>query len=193
MKSKYGPGGEFDPEWRPPASGASGPGGPGGPPPQDPPGPPPPGSQQPDLPPIAKPAWRSVPKKKDKKAKKAEKQQQQAAAQQLHDLPGMPGPSYAHMQDPRRQIQSWATWQREFCFLQELPLFRGLITFAILLQPIPPYTPHHLQWNQLYSFLIVEALDCSDLARNLTLCRTSSFPDAKSASSKKKTSWPVSR
>lgn len=108
MKSKYGPGGEFDPEWRPPAGG---PGGPGGPSPQEPPGPPPPGTQQPDLPPIAKPAWRSVPKKKDKKTKKAEKQQQQMAAQQPHDFPGMPGPSYAHMQDPRRQIQSWATWQ----------------------------------------------------------------------------------
>lgn len=127
MKSKYGPGGEFDPEWRPPACG------PGGPPPQEPPGPPPPDTQQPDLPPsIAKPAWRSVPKKKDKKAKKAEKQQQQMAAQQLHDLPGMPGPSYAHMQDPRRQIQSWATWQREFCLLEALPLFRGLTTFAFL-------------------------------------------------------------
>ena len=44
----------------------------------------------------------------------------------------VPGPSYAHMQDPRRQIQGWATWQREFCLLEALPLFGGLIAFAFL-------------------------------------------------------------
>ena len=44
----------------------------------------------------------------------------------------VPGPSYAHRQDPRRHIQSWEAWQREFCLLEALPLFGGLIAFAFL-------------------------------------------------------------
>ncbi|KAK7042437.1 hypothetical protein R3P38DRAFT_2511174, partial [Favolaschia claudopus] len=91
MKAKYGPGGEFEPDWKPP------PGAPGGPPVD--PGPPPP---PPELP-QAKPGWRTVNQRpavpRKQKKKDAVPPPPPAAAG------GMPGP------DPRRQVQSWATWQ----------------------------------------------------------------------------------
>ncbi|KAJ7075109.1 hypothetical protein B0H15DRAFT_806418 [Mycena belliarum] len=85
MKSKYGPGGEFEPEWKPP------PGAPGGPP-LDPPAPPPP----PELP-HAKPGWRTV----TQRSTAPRKQKKKEAA----PPPPPPNP------DPRRQVNSWATWQ----------------------------------------------------------------------------------
>ncbi|KAJ7747892.1 hypothetical protein DFH07DRAFT_942325 [Mycena maculata] len=86
MKSKYGPGGEFEPDWKPP------PGAPGGPP-LDPPPPPPP----PELP-QARPGWRTVRPTTARKPKKK-------------DAAPPPPPTAAPAPDPRRQVQSWATWQ----------------------------------------------------------------------------------
>ncbi|KAJ7852293.1 hypothetical protein B0H13DRAFT_1643465 [Mycena leptocephala] len=88
MKAKYGPGGEFEPDWKPP------PGAPGGPPLD--PGPPPP---PPDIP-QAKPGWRTVTQRTTmpRKAKKKD-----AGPPQPPGAPPAP--------DPRRQVQSWATWQ----------------------------------------------------------------------------------
>ncbi|KAJ7130233.1 hypothetical protein C8R44DRAFT_613736 [Mycena epipterygia] len=84
MKAKYGPGGEFEPDWKPP------PGAPGGPPLDVPPPPPPP-----DLP-QARPGWRTVTQRPT-----ARKPKKKDAAP----------PPQAHGPDPRRQVQSWATWQ----------------------------------------------------------------------------------
>ncbi|KAJ7164925.1 hypothetical protein C8R46DRAFT_888908, partial [Mycena filopes] len=82
MKAKYGPGGEFEPDWKPP------PGGPGGPPLDPGPAPPPPELPQ------AKPGWRTVRPAQPRKQKKKD------AAAQSHT---------ATAPDPRHQ--SWATWQ----------------------------------------------------------------------------------
>ncbi|KAJ7625049.1 hypothetical protein DFH06DRAFT_1008213, partial [Mycena polygramma] len=91
MKAKYGPGGEFEPDWKPPA------GAPGGPP-LDPPGPPPP---PPDLP-QAKPGWRTV---TQRPTPRKQKKKEAAAPAPPGAPPGPPG------LDPRRQVASWATWQ----------------------------------------------------------------------------------
>ncbi|KAF8579981.1 hypothetical protein K439DRAFT_1358317 [Ramaria rubella] len=97
MRSKYGPGGEFDPDWWdcPPP-----PGGPGGPPPPGG-GPFPPMPEEQPIP-AAKPAWRNVgppqPPKLSKRQRRQQKEAEEAAA----------GPSGAPA-DPR--IASWATWQ----------------------------------------------------------------------------------
>ncbi|KAJ7216630.1 hypothetical protein GGX14DRAFT_605609, partial [Mycena pura] len=88
-KAKYGPGGEFEPDWKPP------PGAPGGPPLD--PGPPPP---PPELP-QAKPGWRTV----TQRTTASRKPKKKDAAPQPPQAP--PGPGL----DPRRQVQSWATWQ----------------------------------------------------------------------------------
>ncbi|KAF8639219.1 hypothetical protein AX17_001704 [Amanita inopinata Kibby_2008] len=88
MKSKYGPGGEFEPEWKPGA-----PGGPPGPPGDaPPPEPQPPAPEQPTA--HVRPGWRPVPGRRKKKKE-------------------APVPSVAAVPvvDPRHQIQSWATWQ----------------------------------------------------------------------------------
>ena len=71
------------------------PGAPGGPPPPEPPGPPEP-PLPPDLP-QAKPGWRTIHPRPRKKKKEAP-------------------PQPAAPQDPRHQIQSWATWQRKRLF-----------------------------------------------------------------------------
>jgi len=81
MKAKYGPGGEFDPDWRPPA----GPSGLDGPPAEPLKGP----SEEPA---PAKTAWRTVIPRKPR------------AHPWLEAGPG-PGP------DSRGQVMSWATWQ----------------------------------------------------------------------------------
>ncbi|KAJ3992562.1 hypothetical protein F5050DRAFT_904406 [Lentinula boryana] len=93
MRSKYGPGGEFEPDWKPP------PGAPGGPPVEPPPPPEPP--VPPEVP-TARPGWRSVHQRSRKKKKEPAPP---AAA---------PGPSMSAitgMVDPRAQVRSWATWQ----------------------------------------------------------------------------------
>ncbi|KAF7366142.1 hypothetical protein MVEN_00491100 [Mycena venus] len=82
LRAKYGAGGEFEPDWTPP------PGVPGGHP-LAPPSPAP----SPE-PPQAMPGWRTVTQRTTRKPKKKE-----AAGPQL------PNP------DPRRQANSWATWQ----------------------------------------------------------------------------------
>jgi len=61
MKSKYGPGGEFDPDWKPPTTG------PGGPPADAPP----PAGPPEELP-QAKPAWRSVTRRNSRGQKNTE-------------------------------------------------------------------------------------------------------------------------
>ncbi|KAJ7628457.1 hypothetical protein FB45DRAFT_748747 [Roridomyces roridus] len=89
MKAKYGPGGEFEPDWKPP------PGAPGGPPLD--PGPPPP---PPELP-QARPGWRTVPQRPAPGARKPKKK----------DAAPPPPPTAAPAPDLRRQVTSWATWQ----------------------------------------------------------------------------------
>ncbi|KIK92903.1 hypothetical protein PAXRUDRAFT_146272 [Paxillus rubicundulus Ve08.2h10] len=83
MKSKYGPGGEFDPDWKPPM--------PPGPPPD---GPPPP----PDVPPPdilhSRPAWRTV--------------QQRGGTRRLR-RPGPEAPPPEPAPGPR-QVHSWVAW-----------------------------------------------------------------------------------
>ncbi|KAJ6463887.1 hypothetical protein C8R45DRAFT_502593 [Mycena sanguinolenta] len=87
MKSKYGPGGEFEPDWKPPPPGA-----PGGPP-LDPPAPPPP-----DLP-QAKPGWRTVTQRATATQRKTKKKD------------AAPPPPPAPAPHPRHREGSWATWQ----------------------------------------------------------------------------------
>ncbi|EFI27492.1 hypothetical protein CC1G_15527 [Coprinopsis cinerea okayama7 len=110
MRSKYGPGGEFDPNWTPPAGTGPGGGGPGdGPPPPAPDVPEPP----PEAPPAARPGWRPVKKKKKKEKAAAMQQQQQMHGMEEHvghhptgasGLPRRPVMAVS----PRAQVSSWA-------------------------------------------------------------------------------------
>lgn len=96
MKSKYGPGGEFQPDWRPPMTA----------PPADPPAPPPEAPMPSDFPPATKPGWRQIGKRRVRKKDSAVRA---APAPQ----PQHPQHPPAHHMDPRRQVQSWATWLRK--------------------------------------------------------------------------------
>ncbi|KAJ7057021.1 hypothetical protein C8F01DRAFT_1211135 [Mycena amicta] len=87
-KSKYGPGGEFEPDWKPPTDA-----------PGAPPGPPPP---PPEFVP-ARPGWRTVPQRPTTTRKPKKKE---AAA----PPPPPPAHTSAAAPDPRRQVHSWATW-----------------------------------------------------------------------------------
>jgi len=82
------------------------PGAPGGPPVDHPPEPPMPPEEHPP----ARPAWRSV-----SRGKKLKKPPPVPARPDSGPGPG-PGPGHGHGPgtDPRRQVSSWATWQREF-------------------------------------------------------------------------------
>ncbi|TFK20636.1 hypothetical protein FA15DRAFT_116375 [Coprinopsis marcescibilis] len=120
MQSKYGPGGEFDPEWRP---APGGPGGPGGPPGDQPP-PPPDVPEGPPEVPIARPGWRPVnPVKKKKKRQQQQQQQQQQqapppAAASIHEhLTGRTAlPQRPVALSPRSQVRSWQAWLRKWTF-----------------------------------------------------------------------------
>ena len=102
MKAKYGPGGEYEPEWKPP-----------GPPPADDIPPPP---DMPGVPPQVKPAWRKVPPPRPKKKKKNTEAQAHAQAHPMAST-SAPPPQMAHVvryPDPGTQMrESWATWLRE--------------------------------------------------------------------------------
>ncbi|KAF8153251.1 hypothetical protein B0H34DRAFT_722842 [Crassisporium funariophilum] len=115
IKSKYGPGGEYEPDWKPP-----------GPPPGPPPPPDvlPPHPDPSEGPPPIKPAWRTHnPRLKKKKkdvqvppAASTSAQMPQAGPAHMMVPPG----GYLHPQqqqqqgDVRRQLtSSWATWQPE--------------------------------------------------------------------------------
>ncbi|KAG9313810.1 hypothetical protein JVU11DRAFT_6171 [Chiua virens] len=82
MKSKYGPGGEFDPDWKPPMA----------PGPAPPPAPPPDAPPPPEEMPIPRPAWRTLPTRGSRRSRKS-------------TVPPPPPP-----QEPPRQ-HSWVTWQ----------------------------------------------------------------------------------
>jgi hypothetical protein len=108
MKSKYGPGGEFDPDWsvphvvirqafltfiiyrKPNVGTYSGPGG-GVPPPDDQPPP-----EAPHPPEPARPAWRTVQQRVSRKSKKPKE--------------APPPPPEPELRPP---VSSWATWQRK--------------------------------------------------------------------------------
>jgi hypothetical protein len=115
MKSKYGPGGEFDPDWKPPGTG-------GHPPGDQPPAPPPPDVPEgpPDAP-MARPGWRTKPKKKEKKkdkqaaAAQAQMAQQYTVEQQMYMATGQTVPRRP-VASPRQQVRSWAQWHRKCCF-----------------------------------------------------------------------------
>ena len=125
MKSKYGPGGEYEPEWKPP--------GPPGPPPET--GMPPP-PDVPDVappPPPVKPAWRTVHPRPKKKKKQQQNTEAQAHAQAhpvastsapMPQVAPMPMSQMAHMMrhpDPGTQMRgSWAAWAREWTFFFSL-------------------------------------------------------------------------
>lgn len=102
-------------------------------PPADAPPPEPP--MPPEMPPAAKPGWRFTHRARPRRKK------EQAPA------PPPPGPSAMQMppgmdprMDPRRQVQSWATWQRTFlslpylCVLFTLYFQRTHISYQHLLQ-----------------------------------------------------------
>lgn len=98
VKSKYIPGGEFEPDWKGPVGAPGMP--PTGPPPDAGPPPPPPEVH------AARPAWRTVSTRTSKKKKKDQ----------------MPAAPPVAQPDPRQQVRSWATWQRELFVLSELTL-----------------------------------------------------------------------
>ncbi|OAX31810.1 hypothetical protein K503DRAFT_870477 [Rhizopogon vinicolor AM-OR11-026] len=87
MKAKYGPGGEFDPEWKP---AMPGPGGPDVPPPPEPPAPPP----EEHMP--SRPAWRTVPRGTRRIRK---------------PRPDQPPPPEPAPEPTRQPMHSWITWQ----------------------------------------------------------------------------------
>lgn len=109
MKSKWGPGGEFEPDWKP----ANAPPHDQGPPPQ---GPPPEDAPPEGPPPTVRPGWRQPPKKGGKKRRERqaaaasthaamEQQFQQTYAGPTDTLPRRPV-----MTSPRDQVQSWHAW-----------------------------------------------------------------------------------
>ncbi|KAF9255250.1 hypothetical protein L218DRAFT_884584 [Marasmius fiardii PR-910] len=104
IRSKYGPGGEFEGDWRP------APGQPGGPP-LDPPAPPPEAPAPPPEPPVARPAWRNVYPRRSRKKKEA------AAAAPAAD----PQSSQLPQTNPRAQAQSWVQWQPDPMFAPTPP------------------------------------------------------------------------
>ncbi|KAG0704131.1 hypothetical protein DFH29DRAFT_913097 [Suillus ampliporus] len=87
MRAKYGPGGEFDPEWKPPMPGPGGPDAP--PPPEAPPAPP-------EDPMPSRPAWRTIPPSTRRMRKRRP------------DQPPAPEPAPAPIRQP---VHSWVTWQ----------------------------------------------------------------------------------
>lgn len=108
MKTKWGPGGEFDPEWRPPQETGSGP---------PPPPPPPPEDAPQDAPAHARPGWRPTGKKgKKKKAAQQAPPQPQPAMEQFTQSAmsytayggGQPLPRrQPNVLSPRTQVESW--------------------------------------------------------------------------------------
>ncbi|KAF7978738.1 hypothetical protein HWV62_44744 [Athelia sp. TMB] len=97
MKAKYGPGGEFDPDWRPPAMPSGPPDAP--PPPEE--GPPPEG------PAPAKPAWRTVTQRSARKKRKSDVIPQAPPPAMAGPVAGLAPP----MQMGQTGRTSWATWQ----------------------------------------------------------------------------------
>ncbi|KAJ7246101.1 hypothetical protein B0H12DRAFT_1126792 [Mycena haematopus] len=89
IQSKYGAGGEFEPDWKP------APGAPGGPPLY--PVPPPPLPE----PEFAKPAWRTVINRRPAEQRKTNRR----------DAAPPPAGAPEAASDPRRQVGSWASWQ----------------------------------------------------------------------------------
>ena len=118
MKSKYGPGGEFEPDWYVllsfyfsslfliSCSCRTPPGEPPAPqPPTDPPIPP---NPEPTDPPMVRPAWRAYyPRKKKKKEPKAPA----TFVQPPQAGPSHMGPSPMDRR-LRQQVASWSTWHR---------------------------------------------------------------------------------
>ncbi|KAH9829235.1 uncharacterized protein C8Q71DRAFT_443147 [Rhodofomes roseus] len=101
MKSKMGPGGEFDPEWRPPTGACARDGQPAGPSEAPPEAPPPDEPPQP-----ARPAWRSVMQRGSRRSRRS-----QAA----------PPPPPEPVPEVRPPIESWATWQPNAQFVPTPP------------------------------------------------------------------------
>ncbi|KDR74957.1 hypothetical protein GALMADRAFT_570107 [Galerina marginata CBS 339.88] len=112
MKSKYGPGGEYEPDWKPGHS---------GPPPPPPEDNMPPMTDIPDIPAHIKGAWRPTTRPRTKKKKKSEQPQAPPAASTSAIPMHVPQPPYDMRQqhdirqqhDLRQQLTrgSWATWQ----------------------------------------------------------------------------------
>ncbi|KIY67457.1 hypothetical protein CYLTODRAFT_353124 [Cylindrobasidium torrendii FP15055 ss-10] len=96
-RSKYGPGGEYNADWKVPNEGPLAP------------HPVAPEAPAPELPPeipSARPAWRSVPLRRTRK-KKSDVHQQPPPPEM--GGPQMMGAPFA--MDPRHQVRSWSTWQ----------------------------------------------------------------------------------
>lgn len=98
LKSKYTPGGEFEPDWKPPGGISTGEPGGGGPPdtailisPEEP----------------IKPAWRNVRERKKSRRTMEREAAAQMAAQAAAEPAGPPPESHA----------SWVSWKRE-CILE---------------------------------------------------------------------------
>ncbi|KXN93373.1 hypothetical protein AN958_00299 [Leucoagaricus sp. SymC.cos] len=133
MKSKYGPGGEFQPDWHPAPA----------PPPQEPPAPPPEPAMPPDLPqPAAKPGWRPVGKRKGKKKDKD-------VAPPHQQAPPAPHAPVHHM-DPRRQVaQSWPRWHPDPDQAPTPPSIEPSLTVPRPASPglFGPQTPSNKSWS----------------------------------------------
>ncbi|KAL6309465.1 hypothetical protein BKA93DRAFT_723737 [Sparassis latifolia] len=97
MKSKYGPGGEFDPNWSAVHCRGCG----GAPPPEAPPPPPP------EEPIPARPAWRSVTHRGPRRSRR--------------NQPAAAAPPEAPPQEVRPPVSSWATWQPDPHFVPTPP------------------------------------------------------------------------
>ncbi|TFY80506.1 hypothetical protein EWM64_g3507 [Hericium alpestre] len=106
LRSKYGPGGEFEPDWRPPGdTGAFGAGHPGGGPGDAPP-PPPPADFGPP-PEMPRPAWRSVHPRTSRRGRKKSEGLPVAAT---HPPPVQQQQPTTMAADPQQRAGSWATW-----------------------------------------------------------------------------------
>jgi len=105
VRTKFGPAGEFQPEWRPPvclalhlpvvhavdiSDQAI----------EAPPPPPPPAIE--DVPPPAKPAWRTVHKRPERKARTVPK------------ITAPPPPMQPPPPEPVREMPSWTQWRRMY-------------------------------------------------------------------------------
>ncbi|KAI0050275.1 hypothetical protein FA95DRAFT_1487620, partial [Auriscalpium vulgare] len=100
LRSKYGPGGEFEPDWKPPTPFAPQPQPEAGPPDAPPPPPEP-----------ARPAWRTLPTRGGRRTRKKSEVPPPGPVVEAQQLDPRVDPRFAQGQVPPR-AGSWATWLR---------------------------------------------------------------------------------
>ncbi|PPQ65977.1 hypothetical protein CVT24_011194 [Panaeolus cyanescens] len=132
LRAKYSPGGQYEPDWKPPA-GATGP----PPPPPADEMPPPPPTEMPQV----RPGWRPIYPKKAKK-KKTQPAPQPAASTSFPQAQHYPYPRPGAM-DPelRSQVRSFNQWIRKSSFFVQVFLDPHLCFFLVLADPSNQVTP----------------------------------------------------